>query len=104
VSPRVTTEAASTRIAEFAFRYAERENRPRVTMVHKANILNARASKKNKRRLSFECRAALGALAFRQIERADFFDVKVRRRSAVLTVGEEPRISNGTSHHRSELR
>lgn len=38
-SIKLTTEAASTRIAEFAFRYAEREKRNRVTTVHKANIM-----------------------------------------------------------------
>jgi isocitrate dehydrogenase (NAD+) len=38
-SIKLTTEKSSTRIAEFAFRYAERHNRKRVTLVHKANIM-----------------------------------------------------------------
>src|SRR3954470_15119627 len=38
-SLRVVTEAASERIARFAFETAVRENRKRVTCVHKANIL-----------------------------------------------------------------
>ncbi len=38
-SIKLTTERCSTRIAEFAFRYAEQHRRPRVTMVHKANIM-----------------------------------------------------------------
>ena len=38
-SIKLTTERSSTRIAEFAFRYAEQNKRPRVTIVHKANIL-----------------------------------------------------------------
>ncbi len=36
---KIITERASTRIAEFAFAYAEREQRGRVTAVHKANIM-----------------------------------------------------------------
>jgi isocitrate dehydrogenase (NAD+) len=38
-SIKLTTEDASTRIAEFAFRYAEHNSRLRVTIVHKANIM-----------------------------------------------------------------
>src|SRR5262249_37755015 len=38
-SIKLVTDKTSTRIAEFAFRYAERMGRPRVTFVHKANIL-----------------------------------------------------------------
>ncbi len=38
-SLKIITERASTRIAEFAFAYAEREGRQRVTAVHKANIM-----------------------------------------------------------------
>ncbi len=38
-SLKVITERASTRIAEFAFRAAERLGRHRVTAVHKANIM-----------------------------------------------------------------
>jgi len=38
-SLRVVTEAASTRIARFAFELAEREGRRSVTCVHKANIM-----------------------------------------------------------------
>jgi isocitrate dehydrogenase (NAD+) len=38
-SIKLTTERSSTRIAEFAFQYAERHARPRVTIVHKANIM-----------------------------------------------------------------
>src|SRR4051812_20700654 len=38
-SIKLTTERGSTRIAEFAFRYAERHGRRRVTVVHKANIM-----------------------------------------------------------------
>ena len=38
-SIKLTTQKSSTRIAEFAFRYAERTGRKRVTIVHKANIL-----------------------------------------------------------------
>ena len=38
-SLKIITEKASTRIAEFAFEYAERHRRQRVTAVHKANIM-----------------------------------------------------------------
>jgi isocitrate dehydrogenase (NAD+) len=38
-SIKLTTEKSSTRIAEFAFRYAERTGRDCVTFVHKANIM-----------------------------------------------------------------
>jgi isocitrate dehydrogenase (NAD+) len=38
-SLKVITEAASTRIARFAFEYARRHGRQRVTVVHKANIM-----------------------------------------------------------------
>jgi len=38
-SLKVTTEAASTRIARFAFEYAARNGRRSVTVVHKANIM-----------------------------------------------------------------
>ena len=38
-SLRVITEQASTRIARFAFEYARARSRPKVTLVHKANIL-----------------------------------------------------------------
>jgi isocitrate dehydrogenase (NAD+) len=38
-SIKIITERASTRIAEFAFQYASREGRQKVTAVHKANIM-----------------------------------------------------------------
>lgn len=38
-SIKLTTEKGSTRIAEFAFRYAKAHGRRRVTFVHKANIM-----------------------------------------------------------------
>ncbi len=38
-SLKIITEVASTRIAEFAFEYARRNGRTRVTAVHKANIM-----------------------------------------------------------------
>jgi len=38
-SLKIITEAASTRIARFAFEYARRHGRKRVTAVHKANIM-----------------------------------------------------------------
>jgi isocitrate dehydrogenase (NAD+) len=38
-SLKIITEKASTRIARFAFDYARRENRTRVTAIHKANIM-----------------------------------------------------------------
>ncbi|HEX9286379.1 MAG TPA: isocitrate/isopropylmalate family dehydrogenase [Thermoanaerobaculia bacterium] len=38
-SLKIITEAASTRIARFAFEYARRERRRRVTAIHKANIM-----------------------------------------------------------------
>ncbi len=38
-SLKIITERASTRIAEFAFDYARRHGRKRVTAVHKANIM-----------------------------------------------------------------
>jgi isocitrate dehydrogenase (NAD+) len=38
-SLKIITADASTRIAEFAFQFAQRENRKRVTAVHKANIM-----------------------------------------------------------------
>jgi isocitrate dehydrogenase (NAD+) len=36
---KIVTEVASTRICEFAFEYAEKMGYPRVTVVHKANIM-----------------------------------------------------------------
>ncbi|MES1211850.1 MAG: isocitrate/isopropylmalate family dehydrogenase, partial [Acidobacteriota bacterium] len=38
-SLKIITEKASTRIAEFAFEYARRHGRKKVTAVHKANIM-----------------------------------------------------------------
>src|SRR5436853_2027256 len=38
-SLKIITEYASTRIARFAFEYARREGRKRVTAIHKANIM-----------------------------------------------------------------
>jgi isocitrate dehydrogenase (NAD+) len=38
-SLKIITERASTRIAEFAFEYARRRGRRRVTAIHKANIM-----------------------------------------------------------------
>ena len=38
-SLKIITEVASTRIARFAFEYAKREGRRRITAVHKANIM-----------------------------------------------------------------
>jgi isocitrate dehydrogenase (NAD+) len=38
-SLKIITEAASTRIARFAFEYAQRHHRRRVTAIHKANIM-----------------------------------------------------------------
>jgi isocitrate dehydrogenase (NAD+) len=38
-SLKIITEAASTRIARFAFEYARRHGRKRVTAIHKANIM-----------------------------------------------------------------
>jgi isocitrate dehydrogenase (NAD+) len=38
-SLKIITEKGSTRIAEFAFQYAQRHGRKRVTAVHKANIM-----------------------------------------------------------------
>src|SRR5436190_5368419 len=38
-SLKIITEKASTRIAHFAFDYALRENRKKITCVHKANIM-----------------------------------------------------------------
>lgn len=38
-SLKIITEKASTRIARFAFEYARREGRKRITAVHKANIM-----------------------------------------------------------------
>ena len=38
-SLKIITEYASTRIAQFAFDYAERNNRKKITVVHKANIM-----------------------------------------------------------------
>jgi isocitrate dehydrogenase (NAD+) len=38
-SLKIITERASTRIARFAFEYAERHRRRRITAVHKANIM-----------------------------------------------------------------
>lgn len=36
---QVITRVASTRVAEFAFDYARRHGRKKVTAVHKANIM-----------------------------------------------------------------
>jgi isocitrate dehydrogenase (NAD+) len=38
-SLKIITEKASTRIARFAFEYAQREGRKKITVVHKANIM-----------------------------------------------------------------
>ncbi len=38
-SIKIITEKASTRIADFAFEYARREGRKKVTAIHKANIM-----------------------------------------------------------------
>jgi isocitrate dehydrogenase (NAD+) len=38
-SLKIITEKASTRVAKFAFEYARRESRKKVTAVHKANIM-----------------------------------------------------------------
>ena len=38
-SLKIITEYASARLAQFAFEYAERNNRKKVTVVHKANIM-----------------------------------------------------------------
>ena len=38
-SLKIITEKASTRIAEFAFEYAEKHGRKKVTAIHKANIM-----------------------------------------------------------------
>ena len=38
-SLKIITEAASTRIARYAFEYARRHGRRRVTAIHKANIM-----------------------------------------------------------------
>ena len=38
-SIKIITEKASTRIAEFAFRYAHQQGRKKITAVHKANIM-----------------------------------------------------------------
>ncbi|HEX8845678.1 MAG TPA: isocitrate dehydrogenase (NAD(+)) [Pyrinomonadaceae bacterium] len=38
-SLKIITEKASTRIARFAFEYAQREGRKKITAVHKANIM-----------------------------------------------------------------
>ncbi len=36
---QIITRVASTRVAEFAFEYARKHNRRKVTAVHKANIM-----------------------------------------------------------------
>ncbi len=38
-SIKIITEKASTRVSKFAFKFAEEENRKKVTAVHKANIM-----------------------------------------------------------------
>jgi isocitrate dehydrogenase (NAD+) len=38
-SLKIITEKASTRVAEFAFRYAKQHGRKRITAIHKANIM-----------------------------------------------------------------
>jgi isocitrate dehydrogenase (NAD+) len=38
-SLKIITEKASTRIARFAFEYAQREGRKKITAIHKANIM-----------------------------------------------------------------
>lgn len=55
-SIKLTTERGSTRIAEFAFRYAEANKRPRVTIVHKANIMKISDG------LALDCARAVGKL------------------------------------------
>jgi isocitrate dehydrogenase (NAD+) len=41
ISSGVNTRAGSTRIAEFAFEYAVKHGRKKVTIIHKANVLKA---------------------------------------------------------------
>ena len=55
-SIKVITERGSTRIAEFAYKYAERHKRARVTAVHKANIMKMSDG------LMLECCRKVGAL------------------------------------------
>lgn len=55
-SIKLTTDRSSTRIAEFAFGYAERHKRKRVTIVHKANIMKISDG------LALECTRRVGKL------------------------------------------
>src|SRR4051812_9160568 len=55
-SIKLTTEKGSTRIAEFAFRYAEQNRRRRVTIVHKANIMKISDG------LALDCAHSVGKL------------------------------------------
>jgi isocitrate dehydrogenase (NAD+) len=63
-SIKLTTELASTNIAEFAFRYAELNNRKRVTIVHKANIMKISDG------LALDCARRVG-LKHKEIELAE---------------------------------
>ena len=58
-SLKIITERASTRIAQFAFAYATRHGRKKVTAIHKANIM------KHERRPVSRMRPRRGAEIFR---------------------------------------
>jgi isocitrate dehydrogenase (NAD+) len=61
-SLKIVTEAASARIAEFAFRYARERNRKKVTCFHKANIM------KKADGLFLQCARAVRNRSFPDIE------------------------------------
>ena len=78
-SLKIITEKASTRIAEFAFEYARRHERKKVTAIHKANIMKLSDG------LFLESRAhGRGALPRHRLRRAD-------RRRGVHAPGDAPR-------------
>ena len=78
-SLKIITERASTRIASFAFAYARRHGRKKVTAIHKANIM-----KLERRAVPRDAAAPVAARVPRhQVRRAD-------RRRGVHAPGDEP--------------
>jgi isocitrate dehydrogenase (NAD+) len=84
-SIKIITEKASTRIAQFAFEYARRHNRKRVTAVHKANIMKftdglflrvAREVAEEQTDIEFEDRI-VDNLSMQLVQRPEEYDVLV---------------------------
>lgn len=85
ITIRAISEEASLRLAEYAFQYAERNNRRKVTAVHKANVMKAtdgvflsacREVAERHPAVEFE-ETAVDALAMHMVQHPERFDVMV---------------------------